>query len=156
MMIVHAPPWVALCGLGLCGGDRFDALGCLTLTISQLFFLLKLADPPWLRLVRGRRMWITMTLSVALLHTGAVQQLLLNEAAAARADMALPIAAEFPAVVAGFACVLRRVEGIRPSSARSQRRPALGLVYARVLQPYPPLRFLLLARSCAVSRAPPC
>ncbi len=46
--------------------------GCIILTLSMLFFALKLRDVPCLRFRTDRRSWIALCMVVALLHTNAI------------------------------------------------------------------------------------
>lgn len=60
--IGHLPPLIARCT------DPATALSGLPLLLSELYFLLKVADVAWLRIPRDRRAWIAFFVIVVLLH----------------------------------------------------------------------------------------
>ncbi len=58
----HLPPLLARCS------DPSTLLSALPLLLSELYFLLKVADVAWLRIPRDRRAWTAFIVIVVLLH----------------------------------------------------------------------------------------
>ncbi len=101
------------------GGLRLFAL-----SIAAIFFALKFADVPWLRLKRGWRSAIASLVIVALLHVNAVQRL----AAGERMSSPTPLSAVlFAAVLVDVGAVRRQGlhlwnAVVRVSTDRARRR----------------------------------
>lgn len=150
MLAAHTPAWLGTCGL--LGPDGFDAARGFFLTLSQLLFVLKLTDVPWLRVSSSRRTWVTLTVSIALLHAGALQRLLVEQSAT---PPALPVGVTVTATVVAFACGVRRVLQRQAGAAVRSMRATWRAVRAQVLQAVLPPRHLLLTRAISVNRAPP-
>lgn len=75
MMAAHAPGLIAAWRALLTTGSPADHLrACLFLSISMVFFVLKLRDVRWLRIRADRHSWVAMGMIIALLHTNAIQR----------------------------------------------------------------------------------
>jgi hypothetical protein len=101
-----------------------SGLRLFALSIAAIFFALKFADVPWLRLKRSWRSAISSLVIVALLHVNAVQRLADGE----RMASPTPISAVlFVAVLVDVGAVRRRGlhlwnAVVRPSTDRARRR----------------------------------
>lgn len=71
---IHAPALLEVwrtCFTSSVSGDRLGA--CFALTLSMVFFALKVMDVTFLRLRPGMRSWIAMSLAVALIHLDVIR-----------------------------------------------------------------------------------
>lgn len=66
--------WASVLGGAAAGNDAGAYVRLADLAASLLFFLLKIADVPWLRLNPGWRSFVAGWTAVALLHTGVFQR----------------------------------------------------------------------------------
>ncbi len=150
MLAAHTPAWLAALGLRAGGNEEFDALRTAGLTLSQVLFVLALIEVRWLRLKPGRRTWLVLLLSIALLHAGVVERTLRD---APHAELAIPAEVGFLACIAAVVAVAY-VFRIGRSSGDGVR-PRLSRLTLQSLQAYLPPRFLLLVSAVSVNRAPP-
>lgn len=155
MLVGHASPWLGALGADAAASGQPHALRALLLTLTQLFFALKVLDVRWLRLPADRRGCLAFAVGVALLHAGVV----IRDGHAGVSLAAAQQATLFAGVLAGGALLgrhLRRAVGVM--RLRAERR-YLRCMIARLLRTFAdawlPPRFLLLARACSVNRAPP-
>lgn len=73
MCAAHAPALAAAWGALLSGGaTRPDGVRLIGLSLSAVFFGLKLFDVAWLRIRTGRAGWIALAVIVALIHAQAL------------------------------------------------------------------------------------
>jgi len=73
MGLAHAPALIGAWRSLAVNGFAVESLGgCILLTLSMLFFALKLRDVPCLRFRTDRGSWVALCLVVALLHTNAI------------------------------------------------------------------------------------
>jgi hypothetical protein len=73
LFAAHLPAWAAVASK-LSSAAPIDGWRIAILTLSQLFFLLKVADVAWLRIQLTPRGWMAAALAVALVHAGAVRR----------------------------------------------------------------------------------
>ncbi len=156
MLLAHAPAWLTIITERSAPPDAGTLIRWLLLTLSQVFFLLKLLDVPWLRLPADRRALLAVTLAFALLH-GDVAARVLREGPARDTAVMLTFLAEGAVLLTGAALarVVLRVAVLSPRGERSRSRNRWRAVRAWLSASTPPPRFLLLARACRVNRAPP-
>ena len=155
MLVGHASAWLGALGAYAGASGEPHPLRALLLTLTQLFFALKVLDVRWLRLPADRRGRLAFAVGFALLHAGVVSRDGHGGVSLATAQQA----ALFAGVLAGgasFGRHLRRALGAM--RLRAERRH-LRFTIARLLRTFAdawvPPRFLLLARACSVNRAPP-
>lgn len=156
MLVGHAPAWLASCRWPAADTESFDALRCLILTISQALFLLKVLDVRWLRLKADRRTWLTVTIAIALLHSGVVHQLVFDQPLTAEAYQAVLLSAPLTIVIATLSTMPLPLSWQPVRRRRRSERAAWARAFARVQTAVLPPRFLLLSRSVSLHRAPPC
>lgn len=72
LLVAHGPAWVHVFQEMVNGGMDLARLGLLTVT--QLLFVLKITDVPWLRLPSGWRARFALLAIVVLLHAGVLDQ----------------------------------------------------------------------------------
>ncbi len=73
MGLAHAPALISAWRSLVAGGFAAESFGgCVLLTLSMLFFALKLRDVPYLRFRTDRRSCVALCIVVALLHTDAI------------------------------------------------------------------------------------
>ena len=70
MLLVHARPVTAILG----ADEAFSPLRVLFLSLSSLFFVLKIVDVPWLRFRTDFRAAVTWLLILGILHLGALNR----------------------------------------------------------------------------------
>jgi hypothetical protein len=155
MFIGHTPGWLAASLPSDATADGGSWLRWSLLTASQILFLLKAIDCPWLRLPRSQRVTLTLSLIVLLLHADVVRR-------AAAGEFERSLAA--PAVVVSIAVVAGAVLGhlaervVARSGQRHLRhrvRTAIRDLFARLARALRPPRDLALACAARVDRAPP-
>ena len=82
MLFAHAPALISAWRCCLAEGLQLDMLGgCVVLTASMVFFVLKLRDIGWLRFRTDRRSLLALGLVVALIHLDCLQPGLRTEVA---------------------------------------------------------------------------
>ncbi|UCC31903.1 MAG: hypothetical protein JSU86_06420 [Phycisphaerales bacterium] len=82
MLLAHAPALFSAWRCCLADGLQLDLLGgCLVLTASMVFFVLKLRDIGWLRFRTDRRSLLALGLVVALIHLDCLRPGLRTEVA---------------------------------------------------------------------------
>jgi len=154
MAVGHLPALSAVLWAAT-GGDWQPGRLALLL-ISEAYFVLKLADPRWLRLPNERRALLTFIVAITLLHAGVAGRL----ATERPADASGP----WPAVLLMGGCSSLLACGVwlpallateRCRVARARARVAWHLLCEHLRQEELPPRFALLARACAINRAPP-
>lgn len=155
MVLSHLPAWIATSDFWTASGDHAHLLRWVLLTLSQLYFVLKYVDAPWLRLSSEHRALVALVVMVALLHAGVVQRACTD---AQEANVAV-----LPAAVAGGTALLlaRRTHSrlaesaLRARAVRQHDHAVLNGLWALAEQAVLPPRYLRLARACCVNRAPP-
>lgn len=155
MLLGHLPAWIALSNICLASADQAHLLRWGLLTLSQVFFVLKYADVPWLRLPNERRTLIAFTVIIALLHAGPVERAWSSTPETGL--IALP-ATCIGGMLLTWTCGLRRPAppgARRPRTMRRFTRARLHEILDRVSHALLPPRFLLLTGACHVNRAPP-
>ena len=154
MAVGHLPALSAALWAAV-GGDWQPGRLALLL-ISETYFVLKLADPRWLRLPNERRALFTFIVAITLLHAGVAGRLATEQPA----DASGP----WPAVLLMGGCSSLLACGTRLPAllatercrvARARARVAWHLLREYLLRAELPPRFALLARACAINRAPP-
>lgn len=156
MLLGHAPAWFAALVPLVGGAGELHAARLVILTASQAFFVLKLLDVSWLRLRAERRVWLVATLGIALLHAGVISRTLDPQLG----DDADPFQAVLVlgSLAGAIVCLLPQAQRIATTRIRTVRRHWRDLVsriFAAAEAALLPPRYLLLARSCCVDRAPP-
>ncbi len=74
MAAVHAPALIGVWRSYITSGFAPDrAAGCVVLTLSMIFFVLKVRGIGFLRFRVGKRAWVAMILTVALIHVDAIR-----------------------------------------------------------------------------------
>ena len=121
---------------------------------TQIFFVLKIVDVPWLRLPSERRAMLSFCLIVLLLHGGVAQRMVSDDAAVVDPWQAIVLAGGCAALISA------RLSGTHRNHTaarvtRNRVRALLTEVFKRAEAVIAPPRFLLLARSSSVNRAPP-
>ncbi|MBN2448076.1 MAG: hypothetical protein JXO22_15205 [Phycisphaerae bacterium] len=155
MFCLHAPALIGVLSAG--DGSSSRLARCLILLPTQLFFLLKLLDVPWLRLPGGRRTLTAFCVIVLLLHARVMTN------AALRLDDLTAIGQPVAALLAGGLGATLFTSAARASvvARDNTRRDRLRLSRAwretrdRIAAALLPPRFELLAHRCAIDRAPP-
>jgi len=128
-----------------------DLVRVALLAATQVIFILKLLDVPWLRLPRERRALVALAVIVMLLHAGPLLSLVDAQAAHTEAWQAV--------LLAGTLFTATRLEARRrPAHERRKRdsadvRTAWSLARLRQVRLPKPLE--ALARSVRPNRAPP-
>jgi hypothetical protein len=153
MLACHMPAWIGACASALDG--EFRLLGCAGLTLTQAFFVLKLADVRWLRFGADRRTTVGLVAVVALLHAGVLERTVGH---VAEAELAGEFAVLSGGLATAAALLLRAVrspERRRAHHAARRARVATQHALSAIRQAFLPARHLLLERACLVNRAPP-
>lgn len=154
LWLAHAPSWLGALWIVLGDADPLHVLRLLILTLSQVFFVLKACDAPWLRLSPRRGAWLAAVTIVVMLHSDVLRRYFSAQTGAA-SDYAALITSS--GVVGVLALLRRNVVQNRLSPARrhgdatqphqAARFPAMAEVW--------PLHLTLLVRTCRLDRAPP-
>lgn len=153
MLLGHFPATLAALSAALEDPSAWARL--LVLSLSQAFFLLKTLDVPWLRVRVTARSVFALSAAAALLHADLI--------APSGATAAQPLepweTAAVLTVLAVAGDVLRRreqrLDAVRPRDEARRASRVIGSLEARAARAWLPLRFLLLARSVSIHRAPP-
>jgi len=153
MLASHTPAWIGACASVPGGEPRL--LGGVVLTLTQVFFVLKLVDARWLRFSADRRATVGLVAVVALLHAGVLERAVGHFTEA-------ELASEFAVLSGGLAAaatllvhVARGVGQRRTHHATRRLRVATQLALSVTRQSLLPPRYLLLERACVLNRAPP-
>lgn len=153
MLLGHLP--AAISALSAAADDPAAWNRLLLLSLSLSFFLLKTVDVRWLRVRVTPRSVFALSAAAALLHADVIVP------AGATSDRPLEpwqtVAVLTVLAVAGdvFRRRERRLGAVRPRDEARRASRAVTSLEARAAIALLPLRFLLLARSVSIHRAPP-
>ncbi len=125
----------------------------LLLTCSQTLFALKLLDVPWLRIRGGWRAGVGLLVGIVLLHGRVIQSSLHH-------SLDSPVSWQMVVLGTGITTLTwaRQRQSVGHNPAMATRRAArqhFERLRWHLLGQHLPHRFLMLARSCRIDRAPP-
>ena len=125
----------------------------LLLVGSQTFFALKLLDVPWLRIRGGWRPGVALLVGIVLLHARVIQSSLHH-------SLDSPVSWQMVVLGTGITTATwarqrQRIDGNPARCVQRLARQRLERLRTALLEQNLPLRFLMLARSCRIDRAPP-
>lgn len=155
MFAGHAPAWIAAIVGGALVDHDSSLFRALVLTLTQLFFVLKLLDPPWLRFRASRRTCIGLVAAVVLLHGGVLQQTASDPFTSADAWRAVLVAGGLSVLAFCLARRLRSLERVRHGTIRCRLHAAAIRARDGTLRAWSLPRYLLLTRVCSMDRTPP-
>lgn len=135
-------------------GEPFEAARLLILLAAEAFFLLKVLDVRWLRVARCPRTRRALAAGFVLLHAQVIERTIAHGPDSPAAWNLVVLGGGLTAA----ALLPRREPSTEPIAATAEHRRShddrLRLLAAS-FQPFLPSRFLLMARTCLVNRAPP-
>ncbi|GEM_PF-1338419 len=153
MLLGHAPA-LLLAWQGVLAGEA-SWLRLAVLALSEIIFLLKLADVSWLRVRPGRGSVLAVSMAVVLLHAGVLRHVAVHGIDNPNAWCVLFLGSGAAAARRKFPQLLNPTATARSRQVSRCRRRALWSALVAFATASLPPRFLLLRRAVSINRAPP-